>query len=31
MSWIHRHDLCRLIATALEDGCYSGVYNAVRP
>jgi uncharacterized protein len=31
MSWIHRHDLCRLIATALEDGSYSGVYNAVRP
>ena len=31
MSWIHRHDLCRLIATALEDGTYSGVYNAVAP
>lgn len=31
MSWIHRHDLCRLIATALEDGAYSGVYNAVSP
>ena len=31
MSWIHRHDLCRLIATALEDGSYSGVYNAVSP
>ena len=31
MSWIHRHDLCRLIATALEDGAYSGVYNAVAP
>ncbi|MFM9103804.1 MAG: TIGR01777 family oxidoreductase [Cyanobium sp.] len=31
MSWIHRHDLCRLIATALEDTTYSGVYNAVAP
>ncbi|MFO7630136.1 MAG: TIGR01777 family oxidoreductase [Prochlorococcaceae cyanobacterium] len=31
MSWIHRHDLCRLIATALTDGSYSGVYNAVAP
>ena len=31
MSWIHRHDLCRLIATALEDPAYSGVYNAVAP
>jgi len=31
MSWIHRHDLCRLIASALEDGSYSGVYNAVSP
>ena len=31
MSWIHRHDLCRLIATALEDCSYSGVYNAVSP
>ena len=31
MSWIHRHDLCRLIATSLEDGSYSGVYNAVSP
>ncbi|MEX1325146.1 MAG: TIGR01777 family oxidoreductase, partial [Synechococcaceae cyanobacterium] len=31
MSWIHRHDLCRLIATALEDDSYSGVYNAVAP
>jgi len=29
MSWIHRHDLCRLIATALEDTAYTGVYNAV--
>ncbi|MEI6030085.1 MAG: TIGR01777 family oxidoreductase [Synechococcaceae cyanobacterium ELA739] len=31
MSWIERHDLCRLIATALEDAAYSGVYNAVAP
>ncbi|MEX0588819.1 MAG: TIGR01777 family oxidoreductase [Cyanobium sp.] len=31
MSWIHRHDLCRLIGTALEDASYSGVYNAVSP
>jgi uncharacterized protein len=31
MSWIHRHDLCRLIATALEDRSYRGVYNAVAP
>jgi NAD dependent epimerase/dehydratase family enzyme len=31
MSWIHRHDLCRLIATALEDTSYRGVYNAVAP
>jgi uncharacterized protein (TIGR01777 family) len=31
MSWIHRHDLCRLIATALEDTAYSGIYNAVTP
>lgn len=31
MSWIHRHDLVRLIATALEDPAYRGVYNAVAP
>ena len=31
MSWIHRHDLCRLIATAIEDPAYEGVYNAVAP
>jgi uncharacterized protein (TIGR01777 family) len=31
MSWIHRHDLCRLIATALEEDSYRGVYNAVAP
>ncbi|SBO44814.1 TIGR01777 family oxidoreductase [Cyanobium sp. NIES-981] len=31
MSWIHRHDLCRLVATALDDPAYAGVYNAVAP
>jgi uncharacterized protein (TIGR01777 family) len=31
MSWIQRHDLCRLIATALEDPAYMGIYNAVAP
>jgi hypothetical protein len=31
MSWIHRHDLCRLIAAALEDDSYRGTYNAVAP
>jgi uncharacterized protein (TIGR01777 family) len=31
MSWIHRHDLCRLIGAALEDSAYSGTYNAVAP
>ena len=31
MSWISRRDLCRLIATALSDAAYSGVYNAVGP
>ncbi|MFM7085978.1 MAG: TIGR01777 family oxidoreductase [Cyanobium sp.] len=31
MSWIHRHDLVRLIATALEDPAYRGTYNAVAP
>lgn len=31
MSWIHRHDLCRMIATALEDPAWSGAYNAVAP
>ncbi|MFM7313435.1 MAG: TIGR01777 family oxidoreductase, partial [Cyanobium sp.] len=31
MSWIHRQDLVRLIATALEDPAYSGTYNAVAP
>ncbi len=29
MSWIARPDLCQLISTALADGAYSGVYNAV--
>ena len=31
MSWIHRTDLCRLIAESLEDPAFSGVYNAVAP
>lgn len=31
MSWIHRHDLCRLIAAALEEASFAGVYNAVAP
>ena len=31
MSWIHRHDLCRLIAAALEEPAYGGTYNAVAP
>ncbi|MEB3354576.1 MAG: TIGR01777 family oxidoreductase [Cyanobacteriota bacterium] len=31
MSWISRRDLCRLIAAALADPAYSGVYNAVGP
>ena len=31
MSWIHRHDLCRLVATALEDQTFEGTYNAVAP
>ena len=31
MSWILRQDLCRLIATALEDSTYAGIYNAVAP
>jgi uncharacterized protein (TIGR01777 family) len=31
MSWIHRHDLCRLIAAALEEPAFAGVYNAVAP
>ncbi|MFY7696916.1 MAG: TIGR01777 family oxidoreductase, partial [Cyanobium sp.] len=31
MSWIQRHDLCRLVATALEDPRYRGTYNAVAP
>lgn len=31
MSWIQRHDLCRLIASALEDSSFQGVYNAVAP
>jgi uncharacterized protein (TIGR01777 family) len=31
MSWISRPDLCQLILTALSDGAYAGVYNAVAP
>lgn len=31
MSWVHRHDLCRMVAAALEDPAWSGVYNAVAP
>lgn len=31
MSWIQRHDLCRLVAAALEDPSYQGTYNAVAP
>jgi uncharacterized protein (TIGR01777 family) len=31
MSWIHRHDLCRLIGRALEDPAMAGNYNAVAP
>ena len=31
MSWISRADLCSLIAAALADPAYSGVYNAVAP
>ena len=31
MSWISRHDLCQLIARALEDSAFRGTYNAVAP
>ena len=31
MSWISRADLCQLIATALTEAAYRGVYNAVAP
>ena len=31
MSWIARPDFCRIIAAALEDPAYAGVYNAVAP
>ena len=31
MSWIHRSDLCALIANALVDKKFSGVFNAVAP
>ncbi|MGB7563765.1 MAG: TIGR01777 family oxidoreductase [Prochlorococcaceae cyanobacterium] len=31
MSWIHRTDFCRLVAAALQDPAFEGVYNAVAP
>ena len=31
LSWVHRTDVCRLIASALEDASYRGIYNAVAP
>lgn len=31
MSWIHRTDFCRLVAAALEDPAFKGVYNGVAP
>jgi hypothetical protein len=31
MSWIHRHDFCRLVGQALGDASYTGVINAVAP
>ncbi len=31
MSWIHRTDFCRLVAAALEDAAFDGIYNAVAP
>ena len=31
MSWIHRQDLCRLIAAALDNPSFQGTYNAVGP
>ncbi|MEB3168560.1 MAG: TIGR01777 family oxidoreductase [Synechococcaceae cyanobacterium] len=31
LSWVHRTDVCRLIATALEEASYRGVYNVVAP
>lgn len=31
MSWIHRTDLCRLIASALREERYRGTFNAVAP
>ena len=31
MSWIHRTDLCALIAAALQDPAYGGIYNATAP
>ncbi|MFM8936348.1 MAG: TIGR01777 family oxidoreductase [Vulcanococcus sp.] len=31
MSWISRRDICALIAAALNDASYAGVYNATAP
>ena len=31
LSWVHRTDVCRLIASALEDASYRGIYHAVAP
>jgi hypothetical protein len=31
MSWIHIHDLCRIIVFAMEKDQLSGIYNAVAP
>lgn len=31
VSWVHREDVVNLIATALSDASYSGIYNATAP
>jgi uncharacterized protein (TIGR01777 family) len=31
MSWIHRDDLIKLIADAIQDDTFQGIYNAVSP
>lgn len=31
MSWIHIHDICRLMVEAIQNGEYKGVYNGVAP
>ena len=31
MSWIHRHDYCSLVASALADPAWRGIYNATAP